>query len=548
MKSTYSNSNINQLPKEELVDMVRILEQQKKDLEQQKKGLEQQQKELQQENSFLNEQLKLKLAREFGRKSEKSPNQADLFFDEAEEPIQEPAPSSITEEATTEVPAHTRKKATRKPLPDYLPRETIVYELTQAEQVCPNDGTMLKEMGEEITEQLDIIPATAKVIRHVRKKYACPCCNTGVHTAPMPKQPIAKSNASPGLLAYIAVNKYQDALPLYRQESILTRSGVDLPRSTLSNWMLKMGELVIPLTNQLQEHLLTAPLIHMDETRVQVVQGTSKKDLERAKHTDPPDKDKEGANNHYMWVQRGGDPAKPIVMFHYHPSRAGQVVHGLLPDYQGILMADGYSAYQTRDAQQQLPNYTLLGCWAHARRKFVEADKLSKNKKGGKAQYAIKRIAKLYKIEKDCANLKPAERMAYRQQHAQPILHDLEIWKNQRLQDVLPKQALGKAIAYLDNQWNKLTEYLNHPWGCIDNNPAENAIRPFVIGRKNWLFSYSANGAHTSARLYSLIETAKANGLEPIAYLKHLFTHLPNAENVDDVEKLLPWLVKLDSV
>jgi transposase len=465
----------------------------------------------------LTEQLNLALARRYAASSEKiSPDQV-LMFDEAEVEV-EAVPDTDDEVL---IPAHKRKKRGRKPLPDNLPRVDVVHEIPEFARHCDHDGQLLVEIGEVISEQLDIIPAQIQVIRHVRKKYACNCGQC-IKTAPLPAQPIPKSMASPGLLAHITVSKYQDALPLYRQETILQRIGVDIPRATLANWMIRAGALIQPLINLMQDRLLAYDVIQMDETTVQVLKEDGKVAQSKS----------------YLWLQRGGPPDQPIVLYDYDPGRGASVPTRLLAGFTGYLQTDGYDGYNAVVAKNEL---THVGCMAHARRKFSEAVKAQgKKKKRGKAHQGLALIQKLYRVEKQARKLGPEDRHACRQQHARPVLDELRAWLDEALLQVPPTSATGKALNYLNREWGKLIRYLDDGRLEIDNNGAENAIRPFVIGRKNWLFSASVKGVKASANLYSLIETAKANSLEPYAYLRYLFTDLPKAETVEAIEALLP--------
>jgi len=470
----------------------------------------------------LQEQLNLALARRYAASSEKvSPDQVCLF-DEAETESASHPDEQVQDEDTIEVPAHTRKKRGRKPLPENLPRVDVIHELSAEQRFCPHDGAPLEEINEVVSEQLDIIPAQIRVIRHIRKQYACGYGQC-IQTAPLPPQPIPKSLASPGLLAHITVSKYQDALPLYRQEQILQRIGVDIPRATLANWMIQAGHLVQPLINLLRDRLLAYDIVQMDETRVQVLKEPGKT----------------AQSQSYLWVQRGGPPQQPIVLFDYDPSRSQSVPVRLLSGYQGYLQTDGYDGY---NAAIQANALVHVGCWAHARRKFSEAAKAQgKKPKAGKAQQGLALIQKLYRVEQRAKDLTAEDRYAYRREHARPILQTLRDWLDRSLPQAPPNTAVGKALNYLSNEWDKLVRYLKDGRLAIDNNRAENAIRPFVVGRKNWLFSDSVKGINASANLYSLIETAKANGLEPYVYLRHVYTELPKAQTVTDVEALLPW-------
>ena len=470
---------------------------------------------------LLEERLRLLLHKRYGASSEQAPSNQLTLFNEAEASVIEAQTNAG--HATIEVPTHQRKRPGRQPLPKDLPRIDCVHDIPEAEKTCAKHNIALKPMADDISEQLDIIPATVQVIRHIRKKYLCPCCEGHLVTAKLPPQPLPKSQASAGTLAFVVVSKYADGLPLYRQEKIFERIGMGLPRATLANWMIKCGELVQPLINLLREQLLAQAVIHMDETPLQVLKEPGKTAQSKS----------------YMWVQAAGPPEAPIVLFDYAPSRSGQVPKDLLDTYGGALMVDGYDGYEMVCQTQAL---TRLGCFAHARRKFVEANKTQgKKSKNAKADYALKLIGKLYTIERELKALSAAERYQQRQLQAKPVLDKLHTWLIQTLPTIPPKTTLGKALSYLKNQWPCLVRYIDDGAYPIDNNRVENAIRPFVIGRKAWLFSNSQAGAHASAHLYSLVETAKANGIEPYAYLKQIFDRLPKALTVADIEALLPW-------
>jgi transposase len=482
--------------------------------------------QLQSKVILLQEQLNLALAKRYAASSEKiSPDQV-CMFDEAE--VDAPAIEDADNDVIL-VPAHTRKKRGRKPLPDNLPRVDVIHDLPESERHCDHDGRLLTEIDEVISEQLDIIPAKIQVIRHIRKKYAC-TCGQCIKTAPLPAQPIPKSMASPGLLAHITVSKYQDALPLYRQETILQRIGVELPRATLANWMIQAGSLIQPVINLLRDRLLDYDILQMDETTVQVLKEDGKSAQSKS----------------YLWLQRGGPPDRPVVLYDYDPGRGAGVPKRLLAGFTGYLQTDGYDGYNAVVAINALVH---VGCMAHARRKFSEAVKAQgRNKKRGKAHRGLALIQKLYRVEKQARTLTPEDRYAHRERHARPVLDELRSWLDETLLQVPPTSATGKALNYLNNEWGKLIRYLDDGRLEIDNNGAENAIRPFVVGRKNWLFSASVKGVKASANLYSLIETAKANGLEPYTYLRYLFTELPKATMVEAIEALLPGNIDKDQI
>ena len=474
----------------------------------------------------LQEQVALLRHKLFSPKSERSPEDADspqlAMFNEAEELIEAPAAAPAEAEAEAEeVVASVKRRGKRKPLPANLPRMEIIYELPAHELTC-ECGACKQIIGEEISEQLEIIPMQVRVIRHVRKTYACKACETAPTTADKPAQLIEKSLATPSVLAMLLTTKYADGIPLYRFKKMLSRHGVDLPRQTLARWVIQSGELLQPLLNLLRDKLLDYPVLHCDETRLQVLHEPGR---------DP-------TAQSWMWVQSGGPPDTPIVLFDYSTSRAQEVPLSLLEGYRGYLMTDDYAGYNAVAAQDGIER---LGCWAHARRKFVDAQKVQPKGKTGRADMALNLINKLYGIERDLKDASEAGRLLDRQQRSRPLLEQLKAWLDKTQPQIAGQTALGKAVNYLASNWSKLVRYVEGGQLPIDNNRAENAIRPFVIGRKNWLFSNTPKGATASAQIYSLIETAKANGQEPYAWLRHILERLPSASSVEDYEALLPW-------
>lgn len=466
----------------------------------------------------LLEEIRIEKQRLYGSSSEKSPDQTELF-DEADVPAETAADGD--ESATTPIAAYSRRKnGTRKPLPDDLPRVRKVIELSEEERQCPC-GCTLAEIGEDISEQLDIIPAQVQVIQTVRKKYACKGCEDTIKSAPRPNVLLPKAIASANTMAYVITTKYADGIPLYRQSRILERYHIELSRQTLCESVLKVAEAIKPLIDHLRQHLLSQPLLHMDETRVQVLKEPGKT----------------AQSQSYMWVQKGGPPDQEVVLFNYDPSRSTHTANTLLQGYQGALMTDGYKPYR---AVAQANGLTHLCCWAHARRKFMEAKKAQPKGKSGKADMAISFIAKLYAVEKHTKESDGATRHRTRQSKSVATLKSFHQWLIKTQQQVPPKTALGKAVNYTLEYWPELNRYTENGEWPIDNNTAENAIRPFVIGRKAWLFSNSQRGATGSANLYSMIETAKANGREPYHYLSWLFERLPDA-NPEELELLMPW-------
>ena len=483
------------------------------------------------ETGILLEQIRLLRQQLYGRKSEKMPipgsPQPLPLFDLPEPDSLEP----VVE--TTEVPAHTRKKGGRKPLPENLPRVEVIHDISEEEKIC-GCGQERACIGQEISEQLEIIPAKLQVIRHIRLKYACKGCDgleddgPVVKIAPVVPQIIPKSIASPSLLAHVLTGKFVDAVPFYRQEKQFIRLGIDLSRTSMSAWTMKGAEVCQPLLNLLQDEILVGPYINMDETTIQVLKEPGR---------DPTSKS-------YMWIFRRGDPEKPVLVYQYHPSRSGKVAADFLCDFQGYVQTDGYSGYDFLDQKKGIHH---LGCLAHARRKFMDVVKAQgKNRKAGSADVALGYIKELYKIEKEGNDLPFKDMYKLRQEKSKPILEKFHEWLLKKAMQTPPKGLLGKATTYALNQWDRLVGYLADGRLSPDNNAAENAIRHFVIGRKNWLFGGTPEGAAASALFYSLIETAKANKLEPHAYLRFIFEKLPTATTLEDYEALLPWNVKND--
>jgi len=481
---------------------------------------------LSQQYQHILEQFRLAQQRQFGQSNEVSLDQLGLF-NETEQTVEED-----DLEVEQETISYTRKKPKRKPLPKDLPRETIVHDIADADKHCDCCGHELHRMGEETSEQLEFIPASIKVIEHIRPKYSCRQCEqqgieVNIKIAPVPPAPIPKSIATASLLSQIITSKYQYALPLYRQEQMFKQYGIELSRKTMADWMIKSSELLVPIYQRLKTIQLQQSVINADETPLKVIH--------------------EDKNRCYMWVYCTGsdspadktvtkDPPPNIVLYDYQNSRAGRCARDYLDGYQGYLQVDGYAGYAQTEA-------TLVGCFAHARRKFIEVQRAQVKGKTGKADWAISHIRKLYRIETEIKDKAQAGKQALRLEKAKPLLDQFKAWLDQSALQIPPKSAVGKAIAYSLGQWSKLERYIENGNLQIDNNRAERAIKPFVIGRKNWLFSNTSNGAQASAMLYSLVETAKANGLTPFDYLHHLLTELPKQSR--NIEQLLPWNVDL---
>ena len=482
------------------------------------------------------EQATLARQRMFGSSSEQMSAQSRLF-DEAEvlaqnsTGAQDTAP--IADEAPQGVPA-TAASATkpargkRAPLAAGLPRVDVLHDLPEADRTCPC-GTPMVLIGQDISEQLDIVPMQVRVICNIRNRYGCPGSHHAPVTAPLPPQPLPKSNASADFLAMLYTVKFVDGMPLTRFCKVLERHNAPVPSQTLARWVIGGGRLLQPLHNLMRDILLDCSLIHMDETVVQVLKEPAKA------HT----------SNSYMWVQTGGPPDKPVVLFDYDPSRSAQVPTRLLEGFKGYLMTDGYGGYNEIASTTGIER---LACWAHVRRRFVEAVRVQPKGKRGKADEAVALIGKLYRIEREFKDAAPEDRHAARQSQSVPALADIHAWMVKTVELVTPKSALGTALAYMKNLWPMLSRYTERADLPIDNNRCENSIRPFVLGRRAWLFSDTPAGAHASAVIYSLVETAKANGVEPYAWLRRVLRQLPAAKTVEDVEALLPWNLRLPEI
>jgi transposase len=470
---------------------------------------------------LLEEELRLARQRRFGASSEKLPFQGD-FFDEAE---LEQSLSDV-EQQLVEAGEPPRKKAPRKKRKGFsekLPRVRVDLTLSEEQKAGASRTFFTK-----VKEELDIVPAKSQIIEYWQEKavFDDECGEQRIVAAPRQPHPLGKCIASVSLLAYILIAKYADALPLYRLEKILARYGGNISRTAMANWIIRLDDVFRPLINLLQEHQRGGDYLQADETRIQVLK----------------DDGKVATSDKWMWLIRGGPPDRPVVLFHYDASRSEEVPSRLLDGFAGVLQTDGYAGYNKVCRENAI---TRIGCWDHARRKFVEASKAAPSKKPGqkvsKADVAIGKIRKLYAIEQQIRDLDPAQKTVQRQQLAQPGLDNLKTWLQTNASRV-PKDSLTyKAIQYTLNQWDYLVGYLNDGRLQISNALAENAIRPFAVGRRNWLFADTARGARASATVYSLIETAKANGLEPYDYLHHVLAHIAAADTVEKIETLLPW-------
>ena len=494
-------------------------------------------KDLSEENERLTAENRLLRDKLYGAKSEKlskKDKEQAMLFNEAEDGITEIHPPKEDTEKTV-VKSHERKKAGRKPLSEDLPRKQIVHDIPEDEKIC-SCGHELTQIGNVKTEELEVIPEQVIVNEHIRPKYACKNCE-GLHDessptvkiAPAPARLIPKSIATPSLLAYVLTRKFVDGIPFYRLESIFSRIGAEISRASMCLWATKVHLKLNRFSKLMFMECRSGPLIGIDETSIQVLKESNKAATSKS----------------YMWVMRLVNGEKKAVFFRYRKSRNANFLKRLLKGYSGVVQTDAFSGYNFVDRN---PNITHAGCWAHARRKFVDLSKSS-----GKAQVAnvgIKLIAKLYEIEKEIRenNLSPADTLKIRQEKSKPIIDEYKKFLDSKAKSVLPKSPLGKAVHYSLSRWKMLTEFLKDGNIPIDNNAVENAIRPFVIGRKNWLFSDTIRGARTSSALYSIIETAKENGHEPYWYLRFLLEKIIHAKSDKELLALMPWTVEPSGV
>lgn len=492
-------------------------------------SLEKQVAELTGKLKWFEEQFRLSQKRQFGASSEKThPDQLELsLFNEAE--IE--AASKLEEPASEEITYRRRKRrGGRETMLEDLPTETVEYRLSEEEQVCSCCNGALHEMSTEVRQEIKIIPAEVKVIKHVRFVYACRHCerkeiNTPIVTAPMPAPVYPGSLASPSSMAYVMSQKYAEGLPLYRQEKQFERLGFTLSRQTMANWMLYGADKWLSLVyDRMKEHLLNQDILHADETSLQVLREPGRK----------------ATSTSYMWLYRTGRESHPIVLYDYQQTRGKEHPRRFLSGFKGYLHVDGYAGYHG------LSHVTLVGCWAHARRKFDEALKAlpaSKQSAPVAAKEGLNFCNQLFSIERDLKDYTPKERFDIRLERSQPVLEAFSVWLKTQKPKVLPKSALGKAIQYCLNQWDKLVGFLEDGRLEIDNNRGERSIKPFVIGRKNWLFANTKRGAQASATIYSIVETAKENNLNPFTYLTYLFEKLPNIDTQDQdaLEQIMPW-------
>ena len=480
---------------------------------------------LENEIEILKEQVNLLLQKQFGRSSERyDPNQQSLFVSETEQET-----AAIKENEKQEIKSYSRNRPGRKAIDPKIERRIKLIDISEEEKQCAC-GHKMERIGEETSEKLHMEPIVIYVEKTIRPKYACRYCEgtenenePAVKIAPVPPSIIPRSIASASLLSHIMIQKYQDHLPFHRQETQFQRIGVDISRQDMSNWQQNIYNFLSPLYSLLKAIIKTGPVMRMDETTAQVMGEEDRKDTQTS----------------YIWLARGGPPGMTVVLYEYRPTHEAKHAIDILEGFKGYLQTDGNESYDV--AVRELKGITHVSCFAHSRRKFHEASKATK--KPQSAEEGLKYIRKLYEIENNLRgkNLDENIFLEERKKQAEPVLSDFRNWLNKRANEVLPSGLLGKAIGYTLNQWDKLRRYLDCPFLTPDNNASENAIRPYVLGRKNYLFHKSPEGAKSSCGMYTLIETAKQNGVEPLRYLRTLFEKAPYAVSSEEWENLLPW-------
>ena len=487
-------------------------------------------KNLQDQVSNLTEMVMLLRKEKFGPSSEKTvkPNEEQLsLFNEAEVEadgltISEPIKKSV--KGYLRIDARTKREELLKDLPVV----EIECDVPAEEQFCIRCGKALKRIGKEtVREELEYIPAKIQIVRYVRWSYGCPSCKcTGqsyIVKAQTPTSLMNHSLASPSSVANVMYEKYVNSVPLYRQEKAWEQMGVALSRATMANWVIRCSEDYLrPVVEHMRKQLLSRDIIHCDETPVQVLKEEGKKPQTKS----------------YMWLYRTGiDDEKPVVLYDYQPSRNGDHAVTFLKDFKGYVHSDGYSGYN------KLIGIIRCGCWAHLRRKFIEAIPQKKSTEGlTNAEVGRNYCDQLFMIERDLKDLSPEERKTKRLELEKPVLEAFWCWLENL--EVLKGSALGKAVTYALNQKKYMENYLLDGRCCISNNAAENAIRLFTVGRKNWLFADTPKGASASAAVYSIVETAKANGINVYTYLHYLLLYMPDTDwrnHPEELDHLMPW-------
>lgn len=480
--------------------------------------------ELEAKNAHYEERLKLLTHQKFASKSEKVIDGQIAFDDVLNEA--ECFSSKNTKEPELEEITYKRRKKNNESVKADLPIREIHYVLDASEQVCDVCNHQLTEIGTSKRDEIEIIPAVVRVNRHITHKYGCKHCESNNEKATIVSADslgslFKGSMALPSIVSEIMVRKYMNAVPLYRQEQYFKSMGINLSRQNMSNWLIKSSNYLEIFYDYLHKKLLKHDIVHADETTVQVLKEPNRKHSQKS----------------YMWLYKSNKYEKPIVLYDYQTSRGFKHPKDFLKGFNGYLQTDGYSAYG------KLSNTTQVTCLAHIRRKFDEALKILPKDADKSECLAFKGFnycQKLYAVEKEIKDLPLDQRQEKRLEFSVSIFEEFENWVKEQIKTMLPKSLVGKAINYASNQLPKLKNYLDDPRIEIDNNSAERSIKPFVIGRKNWLFSNTQNGTKSSAIIYSIIETAKQNKLKVFDYLCFLLDALKDTQNLE-LKTLLPW-------
>jgi transposase len=486
--------------------------------------------------ALLIEQMKFTIAKlrheRFGQSSERGAvleqlelQLADMEEDasEAESAAQMAASAAAIEKV--EVRAFARRRPARRPLPENLPRERVVY---PAPSACPCCGGLLRKIGEDVTESLELVPRQWKVIQHVREKFSCRVCES-ITQPPAPSHPIARGRAGPGLLAHILYSKYGLHLPLHRQSAAYAHEGIELDVSTLADWVGACAATLMPLVEAIRAHVFAAERIHADDTTVPVLA-----------------KGKTRTGRLWAYVrddQPFAGPDPPAAIFFYSRDRGGEHPERHLAGYAGLMQADAYAGFnRLYEAGRKPGPIAEAACWAHARRKFFD---LARIKQAPIAIEAVERIDALFAIEREINGFTPQERIALRNERSRPLVVALETWLRARRAKLSGKSETAKAIDYSLKRWRVFTRFLDDGRLCMSNNAAERALRVVAVGRKNWTFAGSDEGGRRAAAIYTLIETAKLNDIDPQAWLADILARLPD-HPAKRIAEFLPWNWKRD--
>jgi len=471
---------------------------------------------------ILEQKIRFLQHQQFGQKSERNLNQYHLFEEAELAVLNEPESDAGAEDDATDVAAHKRAKKKTSPLPKALPRVDVLHDLTEEEKRC-ECGQTLQHIGDDVHEQLCVIPLQYYVLNHIKRQYACRC-GSCMKSATMPTQPIPGSGASPQIIAHTMVYKYQNGVPLYRQEKMAEREKVPLPRAKLARWVIGGSNQLIPLINLLVDTFYSYDIAWSDDTRIQVLK----------------EENKSAQSQSALWIRRGGPPDKPVILVDYASSKSGDTCYRLLSEFHGYLISDGASNFNHSVRENKL---TPVLCNDHARRRFDRVIKtVGKDKaRGSIALQALERYGKLYRLEREIKHLTPEQKKNERVEKAKPLWKAFIKWAEKKQQEGVSNAHTMDALNYLLSHQDGLQNYCLDGRLPISNILSEQVAKTIAIARKNFIFADTPAGAHASARVFSIIETAKANGHNPMHYLSYVLERLPNINSVEDVELVLPW-------